>query len=123
MTEKEKEKKLKELLRKLDRPDLARKVGKVSPEILLTELSKSVPEQLKKPLQDIIKKSTQFFATQKVLKEQKQSTTIDQQLVEAMLKGIHPVKYKENKALPLEEKLKLPAWEMICSLQYKEKSK
>lgn len=43
------------------------------------------------------------------------------EMLEAMQHGVSSETYQHNKTLPMQDKLKLPAWECIYALSYKEK--
>ena len=57
------------------------------------------------------------------LKEQlpKLYSSSSTEMLEALMHGISKETYLHNKTLPLEDKVKLPVWEAIYSLNYKEK--
>lgn len=114
---------LKELLRALGRNDLVAKVGVVPDAVIINEIKDLLPDRARKAAEAMIAKAEkvkQLKAFAERIKDESPAKFPSPIVVEAMLRGIHPQTFKSNKELPLEEKLKLPEWELVYSLDYKE---
>ena len=114
---------LKQILHMVGRDDLVAKVGSVPDYELIDEIKDLLPAEHRKAAYDFVnsvREKNKVGDLVKYVRSVTNPSIPDTDVLRAMMKGIHPETYRHNKTLPLAEKLKLPAWEMIFSLNIKE---
>lgn len=114
---------LKALCSALGRNDLIAKVGVVPDDVIVREIKDLLPPSARRAAEAMLAKADRIKELKSFAERIKQESPAkfpSRVVIEAMLRGIHPQTFKTNKDLPLEEKLKLPEWELVYSLNYKE---
>ena len=107
----------------LGRPDLAKMVGQVPDVVLLQQVADKLSAEDKKKLEALTASYKDTLKVQQFVRYLKKNSPAkfpDAELLEALLHGVHPETSRYNKTLPLEEKVKLPDFELIYALNYKE---